>query len=468
MNASTTAIFISYSRSDSGFVDRLEADLQARGLHTWVDRRKLEGGQVWLDELEKAIEGSQIVLVVLSPDAVQSRYVRMEYRYAQSLGRPVIPLEYQSCPRVPIDLNSLQWVDFKQSYDQGLGNLLIALSPVRSADFVIPESPSQVPPPALSITGQSEPVLVPPQPAPPRPEPGLMDLYRAGIVAHAANDLERTAVLWQQVLERDPRFQSGTLAIQLQRLQKALHPLRVQRLRERALQAHTQGAWSQEIGALQALLALEPGESVAKARLALAHLHLRYAWMYESAIQFIAEQTLDAARVQLQMLWQEDPYYGDPAGLSQQIGLNLPQPPPQQGVYISALRVEQGKENGQVYTLRKERLSIGRSRESDIFLEDLALSRLHASIIATGNGTYALQDESSANGTRVNGQPVHKNHPYPLHIGDKIQLGQTVLAFETSFSAHRYPAACPRCRSENSAGISLCTNCGFRFTEFSP
>jgi hypothetical protein len=270
-----------------------------------------------------------------------------------------------------------------------------------------------------------------------------MDLYRAGIVAHTARGLERNATLWQQVLERDARFQSGTLAIQMQRLQKELHPLRIQRLRERAIQAHTRGAWSQKIGALQALLALEPGESVAKARLALAKLHLRYAWMYESALQFIAEQTFDAARVQLQMHWQEDPYYGDPAGLSLQIGPYLPQPPAQQGVLIGTLRVETGQKSGQVYILRKEQLSIGRSRESDIFLEDLALSRLHASIITTGNGSYTLQDKGSANGTKVNGQPVRKNHPYLLCSGDKIQLGQTVLAFETSFSAYRYPAACP-------------------------
>ena len=33
-----TTVFISYSRKDSDFVDRLEADLKARGFATWVDR----------------------------------------------------------------------------------------------------------------------------------------------------------------------------------------------------------------------------------------------------------------------------------------------------------------------------------------------------------------------------------------------------------------------------------------------
>jgi len=96
---------------------------------------------------------------------------------------------------------------------------------------------------------------------------------------------------------------------------------------------------------------------------------------------------------------------------------------------IGMVRIEEGKEPGRMYEVRKESLSIGRSRESDIFLEDLAVSRLHASIISLGNNNYALRDEGSANGTKVNGQQVNKYQPYPLQEGDKIQLGQTVLVF---------------------------------------
>ena len=100
---------------------------------------------------------------------------------------------------------------------------------------------------------------------------------------------------------------------------------------------------------------------------------------------------------------------------------------PQGGVGL--VRVEEGKEPGRIYEVRKESLSIGRSRESDIFLEDLAVSRLHASILNMGNGSYALKDEGSANGTKVNGQLVNKYQTYPLQEGDRIQLGQTVLVF---------------------------------------
>jgi hypothetical protein len=107
------------------------------------------------------------------------------------------------------------------------------------------------------------------------------------------------------------------------------------------------------------------------------------------------------------------------------VGTRGPAAPGSMGV----VRIEEGKEPGRIYEMRKESLSIGRSRESDIFLEDLAVSRLHASIISMGNGNYALRDEGSANGTKVNGQTVNKYQPYTLQEGDKIQLGQTVLVF---------------------------------------
>lgn len=99
---------------------------------------------------------------------------------------------------------------------------------------------------------------------------------------------------------------------------------------------------------------------------------------------------------------------------------------------VGSVSIAEGKDQGRVYEIRKNELSIGRSRESDIFLEDLAVSRLHAKILNMGNGVYALKDEGSANGTKVNGQLVNKYQTYPLQEGDKIQLGQTVLVFAKS------------------------------------
>ena len=91
------------------------------------------------------------------------------------------------------------------------------------------------------------------------------------------------------------------------------------------------------------------------------------------------------------------------------------------------LEVRSEKDRGRVYELRKERTTIGRSRDSDIFLDDLAVSRLHTLIYRDEQGRYILHDENSANGTYVNGQRVMRDQL--LEEGDEVQVGQVVLAY---------------------------------------
>ncbi len=85
-----------------------------------------------------------------------------------------------------------------------------------------------------------------------------------------------------------------------------------------------------------------------------------------------------------------------------------------------------GKEPGRTFELRKDRTTIGRSRESDIFVEDLAVSRLHSSVYRDDHGEYIIRDENSANGTTVNGERIKEHR---LTDGDEVQTGQTTLKF---------------------------------------
>jgi hypothetical protein len=94
---------------------------------------------------------------------------------------------------------------------------------------------------------------------------------------------------------------------------------------------------------------------------------------------------------------------------------------------VGALEVRSEKDRGRVYELRKDRTSIGRSRDSDIFLDDLAVSRLHLTIYRDEQGRYMLRDENSANGVYVNGQRVMRDQL--LEDGDEVQVGQVVMAF---------------------------------------
>jgi pSer/pThr/pTyr-binding forkhead associated (FHA) protein len=71
-------------------------------------------------------------------------------------------------------------------------------------------------------------------------------------------------------------------------------------------------------------------------------------------------------------------------------------------------------------------MTIGRSRECDIFLEDLAVSRLHATIKECAHGEYEIVDNCSATGTFVNGHPVSCHR---LQEGDIIQIGNIKFNF---------------------------------------
>ena len=71
-------------------------------------------------------------------------------------------------------------------------------------------------------------------------------------------------------------------------------------------------------------------------------------------------------------------------------------------------------------------MTIGRSRDCDIFLEDLAVSRLHATIRQLPEGTYELEDKHSAAGTLVNGRPVTR---CILKEGDIVQIGMHRITF---------------------------------------
>jgi hypothetical protein len=81
---------------------------------------------------------------------------------------------------------------------------------------------------------------------------------------------------------------------------------------------------------------------------------------------------------------------------------------------------------GSRHVLDRPILSVGRSKECDIVVEDPSASRRHAEL-RRENGAYWVVDLGSTNGTEVNGERVERAQ---LETGDRITVGQTVLRFE--------------------------------------
>ena len=89
-------IFISYSRRDQEFVTRLASDLHAQVAGVWFDQSTIQTGQKWHDEIMDGIRECKAFILILSPDAVESKYVREEVNKALELGKTIFPILYRA------------------------------------------------------------------------------------------------------------------------------------------------------------------------------------------------------------------------------------------------------------------------------------------------------------------------------------------------------------------------------------
>ncbi len=92
----TKDIFISYSQRDQEFVTRLASDLDTQVAGVWFDQSAIQLGENWHDEIMDGIRECKAFILVLSPDAVESKYVREEVNKALELGKTIFPILYRS------------------------------------------------------------------------------------------------------------------------------------------------------------------------------------------------------------------------------------------------------------------------------------------------------------------------------------------------------------------------------------
>ncbi len=84
-----------------------------------------------------------------------------------------------------------------------------------------------------------------------------------------------------------------------------------------------------------------------------------------------------------------------------------------------------GGRAGEIFTPAGKETSIGRSPDSDVFLDDITVSRNHALLVRKADGYY-IQDQGSLNGTYVNRVRVETQK---LYDGDQLQIGKYKLTY---------------------------------------
>ena len=74
-------VFISHAYSDEQLAQKVAAILQEAGLEVWDAMREILPGDNWAQHVSNALQESEAMVVLLTPDAVRSEWVRREMRW---------------------------------------------------------------------------------------------------------------------------------------------------------------------------------------------------------------------------------------------------------------------------------------------------------------------------------------------------------------------------------------------------
>jgi formylglycine-generating enzyme required for sulfatase activity len=156
-------IFISHATADSEFAHRLAADLRRDGYAIWIAPESIHPGEQWVRAINRGLEESGVMVLVLTPAAAASPWVEMETNVAIELERSkeaaFIPL-LRERGRYPGLWRAYQWVMMDGEYAAGLAALRERLSvAVDSDDHVewLKSLPDKVFPGTVSHVPRSNP-----------------------------------------------------------------------------------------------------------------------------------------------------------------------------------------------------------------------------------------------------------------------------------------------------------------------
>ena len=96
-----TEIFLSYSRKDRTFVQKLDKRLRKEGRDPWVDWEDIPLGADWWEEIESGIEKTDTFVFIISPDSIVSDVCSREIDYAISHNKRMVLVVYRDTQNVP-------------------------------------------------------------------------------------------------------------------------------------------------------------------------------------------------------------------------------------------------------------------------------------------------------------------------------------------------------------------------------
>ena len=316
-----TSGFISYSHKDREIADYIADELRARGVDVFIDYKKLKSGD-YVEQLGVQIEQQEFFLVVVSPDAIESKWVRAELLLAFDLKSncKIIPIWYRPVRLTKLMvLTPLERVDFTRwDDDQNMDEALRKLCRLMDVPFEISESP---PVDRLGLrksnvqeVQEAEGYNVQDDWAPAFAKGDIARLIRTAATSQKS-DPEKAIFVYRQVLEIDPEYMDGRIKEFVARQEERMKPSRLSLLQEQTNYAMKQGKWSDATQLANSILELDENNEFAHKQLAIVSRNAECEPTYRLAA--IANEAGDISAVQVFMTDIEKtcPEFGDPAGI---------------------------------------------------------------------------------------------------------------------------------------------------------
>lgn len=123
-----STVFLSYSRRDASIARQVVDDLISAGIDVWFDQF-ISLGSVWETEIRDQLNEAAAVIVLISRDSLESKWIVQEWTSAIRRSARVIPalIDGVTFGDLPLGLQSIQSVDLSIDYDAGLVAIIKAV-----------------------------------------------------------------------------------------------------------------------------------------------------------------------------------------------------------------------------------------------------------------------------------------------------------------------------------------------------
>jgi|GEM_PF-546007 len=124
--------FISHCTEDSEFAQQIASGLASSGVEVWIAPDSIRPGEEFVDAIQRGLSTTTHFVLVMSPDAFESPWVKLEMNTAIRLEREgqllISPILYRDC-KPPLLLGSYQWISYGGDSTSIVKRLIASIAP---------------------------------------------------------------------------------------------------------------------------------------------------------------------------------------------------------------------------------------------------------------------------------------------------------------------------------------------------